>query len=127
MKKLLVDVEELEPVLIIMPNSAWVNQYCWLAYYTVMDIFATHGLPTPQCRDKNPCCIFHFREYSDLCDIHDGIKNGNLALNAFSVLPSLHASLSALQLEPVGKAWILLKVGSLSSNYGQDCQFFIIH
>ncbi|CAG8554648.1 5742_t:CDS:2, partial [Racocetra persica] len=128
-EKQFIDVEELDPVLIITPNRIWVNQYGLPAYDAVMDIFATHGLAQNQRRDKNTRCIFHFREIYDLYQVRDGIKNNNFAQNAFSIPPSLHADYQNnpnAQLEPIGSAWSLMKIGSLSSDYGQDKNFFVI-
>ena len=105
-------MEELDPVLIITPNMAWINQYGWPAYYAVMDLFATHGLAQNRRRDKDSRCLFHFREICDLFEVRDGIKNNRLAPAAFSVQPSLHTAFPNAQLEPIGKAWILTKIGS---------------
>jgi hypothetical protein len=50
-----------------------------------------------------------------------------LAPHAFNVQTSLHAHFQNnpnYQLEPIGVAWILSKIGSLSSDCGQDHAFF---
>ncbi|CAG8548139.1 11889_t:CDS:1 [Acaulospora morrowiae] len=51
-EKQLSSVKNLDPVLIISPNKAWINQQGWPAYYTVMDAFATNGLQNRR-RDEN--------------------------------------------------------------------------
>ncbi|CAG8745742.1 24249_t:CDS:1 [Gigaspora margarita] len=128
-EKQLCDVDELDPVLIITPNRLWIIQHGWRAYYAVMDLFATHGLPQNRRRDKDSRCIFHFREIDDLFQVRRGIKNNNLAPNAFCISPGLHADYQNnpnVQLVPVGTAWILMKVGSLSSDFGEYENFFHI-
>ncbi|CAG8666952.1 3205_t:CDS:2 [Ambispora gerdemannii] len=126
-EELLNNVDEHDPILIITPNGAWINQYGWPAYNAVMDTFATYGLTQNQRRDKNSRCIFHFREIYDLFQVRDGIRSNNLAPNTFSIQPSLHAYYQHnlnVQLEPIGSAWILIKIGAFSSDYGQDINFF---
>ncbi|RIB15391.1 hypothetical protein C2G38_2039419 [Gigaspora rosea] len=127
-KKHLDDVDELDPVLIITPNMAWINQHGWNNYDAIMDLFATHGL-TNQRRDKNTRCIFHFGELDDLYQVRRGIRNGNYIPSAFCIPPSLHALVQnpTAQLVPIGTAWILTKIGSSSSDFGEDEIFFNIH
>ncbi|KAF0514831.1 hypothetical protein F8M41_017495 [Gigaspora margarita] len=126
-EKQLCDMDELDPVLIITPNRLWIIQYSWDAYYAVMDLFATHNLTQNRRRDKDSRCIFHFRKIDDLFQVRRGIKNNNLAPNAFCISPGLHADYQNnlnVQLVPVGMAWILMKVGSLSSDFGSMRTFF---
>ncbi|CAG8627736.1 8612_t:CDS:2 [Diversispora eburnea] len=114
-EKQLTDVEELDPILVVTPNNAWVDQYGWPAYNEVMNTFATYGL-TGNRRDKSSRCMFHFKELSDLYCVRDEIQSRNLAPNAFNAQPNLR----------IGTAWILLKIGSSSSDYGQDKKFFLL-
>ncbi|CAG8785890.1 14537_t:CDS:1, partial [Acaulospora morrowiae] len=51
-EKQLSSVKILDPVLIISPNQAWINQHDLPAYYRVMDAFATNGLQNRR-RDEN--------------------------------------------------------------------------
>ncbi|CAG8733171.1 24828_t:CDS:1, partial [Gigaspora rosea] len=127
-KKHLSDVDEFDSVRIITPNRMWINQHGWDAYYAAIDVFATYGL-TSRHRDKNSRCIYHFREIDDLFQVRDGIQNNNSAPNAFCIPPSLHPDYQNIpnaQLVPIGTAWILMKVGSLSSDFGKDEKFFDI-
>ncbi|RHZ72579.1 hypothetical protein Glove_242g130 [Diversispora epigaea] len=102
--------EEEKLDLILTPNEVWIDQHGWTAYYAVMKIFATFGLARNRRRDNGSLCMFHFKELSNLCEVSNGIKRGNLAPNAFSARadPNIHPN---IQLEPIGDAWILLKVG----------------
>ncbi|CAG8520270.1 11342_t:CDS:2 [Gigaspora margarita] len=50
-KGLFSDVEELDPVLIIVPNGRWLTQHGQAAYDNVMNSFATVNLPANR-RDK---------------------------------------------------------------------------
>jgi len=120
-EKQLSSVKNLDPVLIISPNQAWINQQGWPAYYTVMDAFATNGLQNRR-RDENSRCIFHFATVTELYTV----RNNTRALfpNAFFVPTSLQAQIPNARLHPVGTAWILTKVGVRNSDFGEDDNFF---
>ncbi|CAG8481370.1 411_t:CDS:1 [Acaulospora morrowiae] len=81
-------VNILDPVLVISPNQAWINQHGWPAYYAVMDGFATNGLQNRR-RDENSRCIFHFTFLTELYTVRENIYN--IFPNAFFISPSLQA------------------------------------
>ncbi|CAG8560956.1 9100_t:CDS:1 [Ambispora gerdemannii] len=112
------------PVLIVSPDTVWVDQHGIAAYNAVMDHFATHGLAPNQRRDENSRCIFHFRTKAELYTVRDAIHN--LAPNAFCIPPSLRAQHPNAQQVPVGIAWIVSKVGVRDSDFGEDVNFFHI-
>ncbi|CAG8466939.1 13286_t:CDS:2 [Dentiscutata erythropus] len=121
------DAGEREPTLIIIPNKAWIDQYSWTAYNAVMDTFATYDLPPNQRRDKNSRCMFHFKETSEFFRVRNEIRDKNLASNAFCIpfsLRELFQNEPNVQLEPIGNAWILMKVGSKYCDHGCDRNFF---
>ncbi|CAG8809469.1 6718_t:CDS:1, partial [Cetraspora pellucida] len=121
-EKQLSSVKNLDPVLIISPNQAWINQHGWPAYHAVMDAFATNGLQNRR-RDENSRCVFHFATVTELYTVRRNIYN--LFPNAFYDSPSRQAQLTNAQLQPIGTAWILTKVGVRSSDFGEDDRFFI--
>ncbi|CAG8759530.1 40980_t:CDS:2, partial [Gigaspora margarita] len=114
-EKQLDGVKNLDPILIISPNQAWINQQGLPAYYTVMDGFATNGLQNRR-RDKNSRCVFHFADIAELYTTRDNIYN--LFPNAFYDSPSRQAQLPNARLQPIGTAWILTKVGVRKSDFG---------
>ncbi|KAF0544216.1 hypothetical protein F8M41_003035 [Gigaspora margarita] len=122
-EKQLDGVKNLDPILIISPNQAWINQQGLPAYYTVMDGFATNGLQNRR-RDKNSRCVFHFADITELYTTRDNIYN--LFPNAFYDSPSRQAQIPNAQLQPIGTAWILTKVGVRKSDFGVDNRFFLI-
>src|SRR5437763_907535 len=99
------NVEEPDPVLIITPNIAWINQYGLPAYNAVMDGFATNGLRGRR-RDENSRTIFHFAQ---LYTVRRNIRTA--FPNAFYVSPALQPQHPTSQLYPIGTAWILTSVG----------------
>ncbi|RUS31694.1 hypothetical protein BC938DRAFT_477303 [Jimgerdemannia flammicorona] len=122
-KKQLADIAEGDPVLFITPNPLWIAQHGQFAYDTVMDLFATHGLPPPRRRDKNSKAIFHFGTLEDMYAVRN-VLQGGLAPNAFAVPISLRALHPAMQQEPVGRAWYLTKIGERNSDFVEDNMFF---
>ncbi|CAG8784701.1 7746_t:CDS:2, partial [Gigaspora rosea] len=96
------NVEELIPVLVIVPNERCINQHGQVAYDNVMNSFATFNLPANQRRDKNSMRVFHFEESEELYNTRDAIRT--IHPNAFFVPPSLQAQIPGGQFEPVGTA-----------------------
>ncbi|KAF0389324.1 hypothetical protein F8M41_010934 [Gigaspora margarita] len=72
-KGLFSGVEELDPVLIIVPNGRWLTQHGQAAYDNVMNSFATVNLPANR-RDKNSMCVFHFKDSEEHYNAHDAIR-----------------------------------------------------
>ena len=119
------NVEGPDPVLIITPNIAWINQYGLPAYNAVMDGFATNGLRGGRRRDENSRAIFHFPSVTELYTVRDNIS---IAFpNAFHAAPAFHLQLPNSQLYPIGTAWILTSVGIRRSDFGEDNRFFLIY
>ncbi|RUS16205.1 hypothetical protein BC938DRAFT_476661 [Jimgerdemannia flammicorona] len=125
-KRQIADVEESVPVLIITLNQAWIDQHGLPAYNAAMDAFATTKLSAPQRRDNNTRCIFRFQGIHDLITVRDNIRDRGLAPNAFHIGPSFHALVPHAQLEPIGTAWFLEKVGPRRYSFGPDYHFFLL-
>ena len=124
-KSTLENTEEGDPVLVISPNQAWINQYNLPSYTAAMNTFATFNLArNQQPRDGNSGCIFNFRDMAELYQIRDAIKEQNLIPNGFSVLPSLVNFHLNMQQEPLGKAWIIVKINPTKLDFGEDLNFF---
>ncbi|CAG8566491.1 2348_t:CDS:2, partial [Racocetra persica] len=103
-EKQLSSVKILDPVLIISPNQAWINQ---------------------QGVEMRILVVFHFATNTELYTVRDNIHA--LFPNAFFVPTSLQAQIPNAQLHPVGTAWILTKVGVRDSDFGKDTRFFLIN
>ncbi|RUP51572.1 hypothetical protein BC936DRAFT_147298 [Jimgerdemannia flammicorona] len=116
---------EFDPMLIINPNDAWIAQHGQPAYNAIMDMFATTGLAPPRRRDLNSRAVFHFRNTHEMVQVQRALNNGVPAAHAFCIPPHLHAALPALQLQPIGRAWIIHKVGGNQSDFGEDERFFL--
>ncbi|CAG8575072.1 5134_t:CDS:2 [Diversispora eburnea] len=118
-------VDELDPVLIIKPNQAWVTNNGWVAYNQAMDRFATFNLSS-QRRDEDSRCIFHFRDIQELYSVRDGLRNSNLIPNGFHVPHTLRAVVPATinNPEPIGCAYILIKLTVKKSEFSEDTSFF---
>jgi len=130
-EKQILRIKDPDPILIITPNQAWVNKHGWNAYATVMDTFATYGLPPNEHRDKGSRCIFHFQNDEELHGIRDGIRI-NSPQNAFCIPSAIVANfprgipgLPGLQAEAVGTAWILNKVGARTGDCYEDKCFIV--
>ncbi|CAH1758557.1 560_t:CDS:2 [Entrophospora sp. SA101] len=122
--KQLSDVEEGDPVLIIIPNPQWVNQHGQNAYNTVMDAFATVNIHRAnQRRDKNSSCIFHFRDMEELYNVRKTIRTSHP--HAFFIQPPYNAHFPDDQLIPIGAAWYLFKTGEAKTDFAEDEQFFV--
>ncbi|RUS26699.1 hypothetical protein BC938DRAFT_484243 [Jimgerdemannia flammicorona] len=117
---------ENNPLLVIIPNNLWIAQHGQPAYNAVMDLFATTGLNPPRRRDLGSREVFHFRNTTELFQVRRAIYNGGAAANAFHIPPALHAAHLGAQLQPIGKAWIIHKVGASQSDYGDDEKFFSV-
>ena len=90
-----------------------------------MNTFATFNLVQNQKpRDGNSGCIFNFRDMAELYQIRDAIKEQNLIPNGFSVPPSLRNFHPNMQQEPLGKAWIIVKINPTKLDFGEDLNFF---
>jgi hypothetical protein len=121
-KKQLLQAKDGDPALIILPEVAWINQYGTMAYNQVMDLFATINLTPPNRRDEQSRAIFHYNTSKELYLVRDTIRNQ--APNAFQDAPSTINQLTNPQVHPVGDAWVLLKIGTRSSDYAKDTAFF---
>ncbi|RUS23790.1 hypothetical protein BC938DRAFT_474624 [Jimgerdemannia flammicorona] len=118
---------ENDPVLVILPNNLWIAQHGQPAYDAVMDLFATTGLPPPRRRDLDSRGIFHFRDTAEMYRVKKAIYNGGAAANAFCIPPALHAAHPGAQLQPIGKAWVIHKVGVNQSDRAEDENFFLVN
>src|SRR6185436_9423426 len=98
-----------------------INQHSLPAYYAVMDAFATNGLNIRR-RDEKSRCVFHFATVTELYTTRCNIRN--LFPNAFFYQPSVQALSPNPRTQPIGKAWILNKVGTRKSDFGIDDNFF---
>ncbi|CAI2195853.1 9810_t:CDS:2, partial [Funneliformis geosporum] len=106
------EADDLDPVLIIVGNQNWINQNTYATYQAVMTAFATNNLQNNQRRDEGSLGVFHFQNMTELYTVRDNIRG--LYPNAFfdrNAQP---------QQEPIGTAWILVKVGVRSSDYAVD-------
>ncbi|CAG8640445.1 275_t:CDS:2, partial [Dentiscutata erythropus] len=67
-------------------------------------------------RDENSLCVFHFMSVSELYTVRRNIRR--LYPNAF-----FDPNAQPRQ-EPIGKAWLLTKMGVKKSDFGKDDSFF---
>ena len=118
----------LDPIVVIKPNPTWIATYGWIAYNNAMDQFATYNLNNNQRRDENSRCVFHFRDIQELYTVRDGICNGNLIPNGFHVPQGLQASIvpGTNNLVPIGRAYLVIKLGVRKSEFSEDKNFFHI-
>ena len=92
-----------------------------------MDQIATYNL-TRGRRDENSRCIFHFRDTQELYFVRDTMFANGVIPNAFHVPSTLqpqHAG--ANNLIPIGRVYIVHKLGSKKSEYGEDTRFFHVN
>jgi len=87
-----------------------------------MDSFATFNLGANQRRDKNSCCIFHFRDMDELVRAREAIRAQHP--NAFCIPPPYQAQNPDGQFEPIGTAWYLLKTGESKNDFAEEPIFF---
>jgi hypothetical protein len=123
-KRQLARSEESEPFIVIVPNERWINQYGLPAFDTAMDQFAVQGLPLGQRRDDNSRRVFGFKDLAEIYAVRAIMEK--LVPNAFCIPPSFRDRFPKLQHEPLGYAWIVMKIGSNEYDYGHVDNFFLI-
>ncbi|CAG8630419.1 1065_t:CDS:2, partial [Paraglomus brasilianum] len=116
------NAEIFDPILVISANHAWINQHGLPAYYAVMDAFATNGLNNKR-RDEGSRFVFHFAGSGELYTVRDSIHN--LFPNAFFYPPSVQAMIPTTpRTQPIGIAWIIIKMGTRKNDFAKDGNFF---
>jgi len=90
-----------------------------------MDQIATYNL-TRGRRDENSRCIFHFRDTQELYFVRDTMFANGVIPNAFHVPSTLQPLVPGENLIPIGRVYVVHKVGSRKSDYGEDTAFFFV-
>jgi len=92
-----------------------------------MDQIATYNL-TRGRRDENSRCIFHFRDTQELYFVRDTMFANGVIPNAFHVPSTLRPlAVPGENLIPIRRVYIVHKLGSKKSEYGEDTRFFHVN